>query len=104
VVDVVGGMDPGFGKWGWEHMSWSDRIHAAGFTTSRYMDVLGSGDMFRSLDQEGEVKSSATDEAKEFAEGPGYDLRVESKDSPHYIEYRDLEDVVLTSMLCSQPD
>src|SRR5699024_8487766 len=26
VLDTVGGYDPGFGKWGWEHQSWSDRI------------------------------------------------------------------------------
>jgi len=104
VVDKVGGMDTAFGQWGWEHKSWSDRIHSAGFTTSRYMDVVDSDKLIRSLDQEGAVKSSATDSAKEFAEGPGCDLMLESKNSPHYIEYRDLDDVVLTSMLCSQPD
>src|SRR5690606_9807564 len=32
VLDKVGGMNPAFGKWGWEHQSWSDRIHSAGLT------------------------------------------------------------------------
>lgn len=104
VVDAVGGMDPDFGKWGWEHMSWSDRIHSAGFTTSRYMDIIGSSEMVRSLDQEGAVKSSATKSAMDYAEGPGWDLRWESRNSDRYIEYRDLDNVVLTSMLCDQPD
>lgn len=104
VVDRVGGMDPGFGRWGWEHMSWSDRIHAAGFTTSRYMDVKDSGKLIYSMDQYNEVKSTATGEAKRFSTGPGLELRMESRHSDRYIEYRDLENVVLTSMLCALPD
>lgn len=104
VVDAVGGMDPGFGRWGWEHMSWSDRIHSAGFTTARYMDIKGSDELVHSLDQAGKVQSSSTAADKRFSSGPGMELRMESRHSGHFIEYRDQEDVVLTSMLCSQPD
>lgn len=104
VVDAVGGMDPGFGRWGWEHMSWSDRIHSAGFTTARYMDIKGSDDLVHSMDQTGKVQSSATAADERFSAGPGMELRMESRHSARYIEYRDREDVVLTSMLCDQPD
>ena len=104
VVEAVGGMDRGFGKWGWEHASWSDRIHAAGFTTSRYMDVKGSQDLIYSMDQAGEISSTVTEDAKRFSEGPGFELRMESRHDPRFIEYRDLEDVVLTCMLSAQPD
>lgn len=104
VVETVGGMDPAFGRWGWEHMSWSDRIHAAGFTTSRYMDVRGGDELIYSMDRQGEIKSTATDDAKRFSQGPGLELRMESRDSPRYIEYRELGDVVLTTVLTAQGD
>ena len=104
VLDTVGGYDPAFGKWGWEHMSWSDRIHSAGLTTWRYADVKGSSDLIYSMDQFGESKSTATDEAKRFSEGPGLELRMASRHSGHYVEFRELEDVVITTLLTSQRD
>ncbi len=104
VVEAVGGMDPDFGSWGWEHQSWSDRIHSAGFTTWRYIDVKGSGDLIYSMDQAGEITSTASNEAKRFSSGPGLELRMRSRHSTRYIEYRDLDNVVLTSLLTSQVD
>ena len=104
VLDVVGGMDPAFGTWGWEHQSWSDRIHAAGLTTARYMDVPDSGDLIYSMDRNGEAQSTASAEAKRFSQGPGLELRMESRHSSQYIEYREQDDVVLTCLLTSQPD
>src|SRR5690625_6708761 len=104
VLDTVGGYDPAFGKWGWEHMSWSDRIHAAGFTTWRYADVKDSDKLIYSMDQFGESKSTATDEAKRFSEGPGLELRMASRHSGHYVEFRELEDVVITTLLTGKRD
>lgn len=104
VVETVGGMDPRFGKWGWEHMSWSDRIHSAGFTTARYMDVKGSERLIYSMDQHNEIRSTATDEARKFSQGPGMEVRMESRNSPEYIEYRELQDTVLTCLLTDKPD
>lgn len=103
-VETVGGMDPDFGAWGWEHQSWSDRIHSAGLTTWRYADVKGSGELFYSMDQAGEIKSTATDAAKRYSTGPGLELRMQSRHSDKYIEYRDLENVVLTALLTSDVD
>src|SRR5699024_8389933 len=45
-----------------------------------------------------------TEEAKRFSSGPGLELRMQSRNSRRYIEYRDLDDVILTSMLCDRPD
>lgn len=104
VLDAVGGMDPAFRKWGWEHQSWSDRIHSAGFTTARYMDVPNSSELIYSMDQSGEVTSTATSEDRRFSEGPGLELRMESRHSPRYIEFRDLSDAVVTCLLTAQPD
>src|SRR5690606_18959958 len=104
VLDVGGGMDPAFGNWGWEHQSWSDRIHAAGLTSWRYADVVGSDKLFYSMDQHVEVESTATDEARRFSAGPGLELRMASRNSPEFIPFRQLDDVVLTTMLCAQND
>src|SRR5690606_22624184 len=104
VLDVVGGMDPRFGKWGWEHVSWSDRIHSAGLTSSRYMDVIGSEKLFHSMDQFKEVESTATEDSRKFSEGPGYELRMRSRHSPEYVEYRELEDVVITTLFTKLKD
>lgn len=57
VLSRVGGMDPVFGVWGLEHLSWSDRIHNAGLTTCRYQDVPGSEKLLASLDRSGNVES-----------------------------------------------
>jgi hypothetical protein len=104
VLDRVGGMDPAFGLWGWEHQSWSDRIHAAGLTTARYMDVVGSDKLIYSMDQHGEVKSTVTDEARRFSEGPGLEHRFRFRHSDAYIEFRDLDNVVLTCLLTDLDD
>lgn len=104
VLDVVGGMDPAFGTWGWEHTSWSDRVHMAGLTTARYMDVVNSGGMFHSMDREGEVTSTASDEARAFSDGPGLELRMMSRHSSHYIEFREQRDAVLTCLMTDHND
>jgi glycosyltransferase involved in cell wall biosynthesis len=55
---TVGGMDVGFGKAMNEHLDWSMRMHNAGLTTFRYMDVAGSNDLIYSMDQHQEVQTS----------------------------------------------
>lgn len=104
VLDVVGGMDPGFGKWGWEHVSWSDRIHSAGLTTWRYADVTNSNDLIYSMDQRNEVTSTMTQEASRFSQGPGQELRIASRHSDKYIEYRELRNVVMTTLFTKTAD
>lgn len=104
VLDVVGGMDPAFGKWGWEHVSWSDRIHSAGLTTWRYTDVVGSDKLMHSMDHHCEVKGTATEDAKKYAATVGNEIRMENRNSARYIEYRELEDVVITTLFTKQPD
>jgi len=58
VLQAVGGMDIRYGKAMHEHLDWSNRIHNAGLTTFRYMDVVNSEQLIYSMDQHQEVKSS----------------------------------------------
>lgn len=57
VLDAAGGMDTRF-KNGFEHPEWTNRIHNAGLTTHRAMDVPDSNKLLYCLDQDGLVKSS----------------------------------------------
>lgn len=58
VIDKVGGFNPLFKKYGYEHVELSDRIHRLGFTSNAYMDVIGSSSLFYSMDKYGDVCSS----------------------------------------------
>ena len=55
---TVGGMDTRYGKAMNEHLDWSIRIHNAGLTTFRYMDIIGSKDLIYSADEHQAVSSS----------------------------------------------
>jgi hypothetical protein len=87
VVDAVGGMDPCFGTWGFEHESWSDRIHNAGYTTCRYQDVSGSRGLFFASDEKGGIESSVPEHVRINAKPQ---LAEEKRHSDEYIPYRGL--------------
>lgn len=58
VLDVVGGFDTNFYKYGYWHGNMSCRIYNAGLTSFPFMDVVGSDKLFYSLDEHQEVISS----------------------------------------------
>lgn len=104
VLDTVGGMDPIFGTWGYEHPSWSDRIHSAGLTTWRYADVTDSNQLIHSLDEHEAVKRSVPVAERESVNKRNADLRWERRNSSDYIEYRELPDVVATTLFTGVKD
>lgn len=85
VLDVVGGMDTGFNN-GYEHPEWTNRIHNAGLTTHRAMDVPGSDKLLYCLDQDGKVESSIKRDSKSMLENRR--LYLKSIGSKEYKEYR----------------
>lgn len=87
VLDRVGGMDPVFGLWGCEHMSWSDRIHNAGLTTCRYQDVPDSHELIKSLDRFGDVESSVPLEVRAQANVAALEA---TRYSDAYVPYREV--------------
>lgn len=58
VLDKVGGMDPVFGKWGFEHVSHSDRIFMSGLTMFRYMDTQNSSGLWYSDDENNDNRNT----------------------------------------------
>lgn len=58
VLDVAGGMDTTYCKWGFEHGDLSNRIYNLGMTSFRFMDVTGSDKLIYSGDEEMTVKTT----------------------------------------------
>src|SRR5690606_25175834 len=104
VLDVVGGLDPSFGRWGWEHVHWSDRIHNAGLTTWRYADVRGSEKLFDPMDKKPGHKTTATRKDVEHNQGPAKELYMSKRFETSYVEYRERTDVVITTLLTRTSD
>lgn len=103
-LDAVGGFDPAFGKWGWEHINLSDRIHAAGLTTFPYMDIrertIYSSDEYRS------VRTTVAGDKRNTCISRNGALYKQRKGLPYYVDYRSTgtRDVVLTEYLADMRD
>lgn len=99
VLHKVGGMDSEFGKWGWEHPEWSDRIYNAGLTTFKYMDVPNSAQLFHCMDEHQEVKSTVWGKDRMAAIQRNLPIYQSKKGSSAFVEYRERGgmDIVLTS-------
>jgi len=106
VLDVVGGMDPVFGRWGWEHVDWSNRIHHAGLTTWRYADVVGSESLIYSLDQHLAVERSVPVQDRTNRADDNANIANTRRDTLYEarVNYRQTSNVVLTTLLTSNPD
>ena len=103
-LDVVGGMDEDFGKWGWEHPAWSRRVYNNGLCSSPFTDVKGSEQLIYSLDEHELVERSVSpyDRAK-IAQSNIELYRAKYFDS-HYIEFREMRNVVLSCLFTSKID
>ncbi len=106
VLDIVGGMDPGYGRWGYEHVDWSRRIHNAGLTTWPFADVAESAQLIRCEDEFETVDRSVPGLTRERAVKTNHARyrRTLATRSTAYHEYREARDVVITSLFTSQPD
>lgn len=63
VLDVIGGFDEGY-DFGYEHADLTNRIHNAGLTSHRAMDVVDSHELLYCYDQDGAIESSASDQRR----------------------------------------
>lgn len=104
VLDVAGGMDPGFGRWGYEHPDWSNRIHAFGLTTWRFADVKGSCELIYSADEHVAVDRSVDSTTRQNNLKPNLQRSRGQANSAIRYEYREVRDVIVTPLLTTQPD
>lgn len=106
VLDVVGGYDPAYGLWGYEHGAYSNRIHSAGLTSWRFADVVDSSKLFHSMDEYEEVptgRSVPLNVRQRLVKSNVVRYR-DDWDSDRYIDYREQHDLVLTCYFTSQID
>lgn len=104
VLEKVGGMDPVFGKWGYEHGDLSNRIYNAGLTRFKYMDVANNKGLFYSADENEAVMSTCLgpERIKEIeVNSKIYDSR---KGLVKYVEFREKRNVILTSYFTTVAD
>lgn len=108
-LEVVGGFNPMYKVYGYEHVDLSVRIHNAGLTPHRFMDINSSKYLFKSLDYEQSIHSSVT-ENRSFHVRQNKILYMQSQRSKEFIPYKEMpkikhKNVILTSYFnyCADP-
>ncbi|POP44937.1 glycosyltransferase [Superficieibacter electus] len=108
-IERVGGFDPVYGRGMYEHSDLALRIHNAGLTTWAYADVAGSEKLIHSMDEHEEVTRSVSRPDREALVARNVKIHNERRDAGYtgytgYVEYRPRRNVVITTLLTSQPD
>ncbi len=105
-IETVGGFDPVYGRGMYEHSDLALRIHNAGLTTWAYADVTGSEKLIHSMDEHEEVTRSVSRPDREALVARNVKIHNERRDAGYtgYVEYRPRRNVVITTLLTSQPD
>lgn len=94
--DAVGGMDIAFGRWSYEHVHHSMRIHNAGLTPSPFMDIENSLELFYSYDWDQTTTRSVDPKIRaQLARTNERKYRQEIK-SKAFIPYKQQKNLVLT--------
>ena len=94
--DAVGGMDIGYGKWSYEHVSHSMRIHNAGLTPHPFMDVKNSLDLFYSYDWDQTTKRSVDVKLRNKLAWVNKKKYFKEKNESNYISFMQKENILLT--------
>ncbi|MBJ9162312.1 glycosyltransferase family 2 protein [Citrobacter farmeri] len=105
-IEKVGGFDWIYGRGMYEHSDLALRIHNAGLTTWAYADVTGSDKLIHSLDEHEAVDRSVPTADRKALVERNVKIHNERRDTGFtgYVEYRQQRDVVITTLLTSQPD
>ncbi|HHN4454702.1 TPA: glycosyltransferase family 2 protein [Klebsiella michiganensis] len=105
-IEKVGGFDPVYGRGMYEHSDLALRIHNAGLGTWAYADVTGSEKLIHSLDEHEAVERSVPRPDRQALVERNVKIHNERRDASFtgYVEYRQQRDVVITTLLTSQPD
>jgi len=104
-LQKVGGFDPIFGRWGFEHADLSDRIYEAGLTRYRYMDVKDSDKLFYCLDEHQQVTSTTWAEERQKWIARNKEIYLSRKGIEIYCPYQsDKNNMVITTFFTGVPD
>ncbi|MEB7063960.1 glycosyltransferase family 2 protein [Escherichia coli] len=105
-IEKVGGFDPVYGRGMYEHPDLALRIYNAGLSTWAFADVAGSEKLIHSMDEYEQVARSIPRPERESLAKTNALIYSARRDSGYsgYASYRQQHDVVITSLLTSEPD
>jgi len=105
-IEQVGGFDPVYGRGMYEHPDLALRIHNAGLTTWAFADVVGSETLIHSMDEHEEGTRSIPRPEREALAKANAVIYSARRDSGYtaFVPFRQQRDVVITTLLTSQPD
>ena len=105
-IEKVGGFDPIYERGMYEHSDLALRIHNAGLTSWAFADVVGSEKLIYSLDEHEAVERSVPKPDREAQVKRNVTIHNKRRDDGYtgYAEYRQKKNVVITTLLTSQPD
>lgn len=96
-LDKVGGMDPAYGKWSYEHVGFSMRIYNAGLMPHPFMDVENSLDLFYSYDWDMKGTRSVPAAVRAQLIKPNLEKYRKEMKSAHFIPYKPLKSIVIST-------
>jgi len=105
-IEKVGGFDSIYQRGMYEHSDLAMRIHNAGLTSWAFADVVGSDKLIYSLDEHQAVERSVPKPDREAQVKRNVTIHNGRRDQGYtgYAEYREQRNVVITTLLTSQPD
>jgi len=105
-IEKVGGFDPIYQRGMYEHSDLALRIHNAGLTSWAFADIVGSEKLIYSLDEHQAVERSVPKPDREAQVKRNVTIHNERRNRGYtgYAEYRQQHNVVITTLLTSQPD
>ncbi|WNP33594.1 glycosyltransferase family 2 protein [Enterobacter kobei] len=105
-IEKIGGFDPVYGRGMYEHPDLALRIHNAGLSTWAFADVVGSEKLIHSMDEHEEGTRSIPRPEREALAKANAVIYSARRDSGYtaYVPFRQQRDVVITTLLTSQPD
>ena len=104
VLDVVGGYNVEFGRWGYEHGDLSNRIFNNHLTTFRFGDVPGSNVLFHSADEHETAPGTVTGQERQTLLKHNKILYDKQMMSKKYCPYKPQNNIVLTSYFVNHMD
>lgn len=102
--DKVGGMDIDFGKWSYEHVQHSMRIHNSGLTPHPFMDIENSLELFYSFDWDQKTQRSVDAKTRALLAIKNQRKYKSEIKSSKYIDFREPQDVIITTFFTTLND
>ena len=104
VLDIVGGYDISYGKWGFEHGDISNRIYNNQLTSFRYGDIPNSNQIIYSQDEHELAQGTISSEVRRELLPINKKIYEQNYLSKNYCQYKQARNIILTSYFVKHKD